>query len=288
MVGRSYEYNFFSSASLPPNTPDAELTVFPFFFVNFGPSAFHLMPQGFEQPPGLGGSGLDPVTVNGRMVACNPAGTEFLLSTNIVPQAGDYECDGPYPPLAKKVATPTLTPAVAAACRRWYTKFGFSDELRIAYDENQYLVALKASPTSHDLSERLNTALQLAEDAQRFRVQHHPIPYVSAQANWSAWLLSVLRIGASYGLWYMAATKGHYDAPAQRPGEVHRRGDGAVQGLRGLSQKDRRVEQTFTCLTAAQGSKSHVESRGLYTPRGYCLGSIAKVPSDQGVLVLWR
>ena len=205
---------FLASASLPPNMPGAELTVFPFFLVNFGPSAFHLMPQGFEQPPGLGGSGLAPVTVNGRMVACNPAGTEFLLSTDIVPQVGDYECDGPYPPLAKKVATQTLTPTVAAACRRWYTKFGFSDELRIAYDENQYLVALKASPTSHDLSERLNTALQLAEDAQRFRVQHHPIPYASAQANWSAWLLSVLRIGASYGLWDMAATKGHYDAPA--------------------------------------------------------------------------
>ncbi len=36
---------------------------------------------------------------------------------------------------------------------------------------------------------------------------------------------------------------------------------------------------------AAQGSKSHIESRGLYTPPGYSLGSTAKTPSDQGVLV---
>ena len=49
-------------------------------FADFGPSTFHLMPSWFEV------KGIDAnmwsgiVTVNGRMVACNPKATEFLVT----------------------------------------------------------------------------------------------------------------------------------------------------------------------------------------------------------------
>jgi len=49
-------------------------------FTDFGPSTFHLMPSWFEVKGTDANMWSSIVTVNGRMVACNPKATEFLVT----------------------------------------------------------------------------------------------------------------------------------------------------------------------------------------------------------------
>ena len=88
----------------PAKLPLDDFQGFSYAFTGFGRSSFHLMPTWFVlpasayPPPG----GYEPgtyipkaVTVNGRYVACNPAGTVFLVQYLDATGWGDMSCLGP-------------------------------------------------------------------------------------------------------------------------------------------------------------------------------------------------
>jgi hypothetical protein len=72
--------------------PLSEFSTYSFVFSGFGKSAFHLMPVGVTLAPGSFGNYPVPVTVNGRVVACNPAATEFLVTNGAAVGNGNYSC----------------------------------------------------------------------------------------------------------------------------------------------------------------------------------------------------
>ena len=82
---------------------------FMYAFTGFGPSTFHLMPAGFGFAGDSFGNWPTPVTVNGRLVACNPDSTAFLISFGDAMGAGNWDCmqpePGPLPP------PPSMEPA---------------------------------------------------------------------------------------------------------------------------------------------------------------------------------
>ncbi len=78
-------------------SPAIDYSQFMYAFTDFGPSTFHLMPSGFGFSGGTFGNWPSPVTLNGRLVACNHASTYFLVSFGDVMGAGNWDCLNPGP-----------------------------------------------------------------------------------------------------------------------------------------------------------------------------------------------
>jgi hypothetical protein len=69
--------------------------LFTFAFSGLGVSPLHLMPPWFKLAPGSLGNYPVPVTINGRYVGCNGAGTVFLINFGDVDGAGGLDCLAP-------------------------------------------------------------------------------------------------------------------------------------------------------------------------------------------------
>jgi len=72
--------------------PMADHPVYIPAFTHFGPSAFHLMPSGFHVPPSTFGGYGAALTINGRLVACNPSATAFLGLYGEAIGPGNLDC----------------------------------------------------------------------------------------------------------------------------------------------------------------------------------------------------
>lgn len=60
------------------DVPNEDITVYQLTFANFDPSTLHLMPSWFAGAPAWGNR-TEPVMINGRLISCNAAHTEFLV-----------------------------------------------------------------------------------------------------------------------------------------------------------------------------------------------------------------
>ena len=68
---------FYNAAKV--HVPNELLLGYAFTFTNLGPSNLHLMPAWFSVKSTSWGNRTAPVTINGRLISCNSANTEFLV-----------------------------------------------------------------------------------------------------------------------------------------------------------------------------------------------------------------
>lgn len=71
--------------------------IYTFVFATTGQSRFHLMPMGMRFAPGSFGNNPTPVTLNGRVVACNTQATQFLITYGDAAGDANLACLAPGP-----------------------------------------------------------------------------------------------------------------------------------------------------------------------------------------------
>ena len=76
-------------------SPMAIYQTYTFVFATTGRSTFHLMPPGVRLAPGSFGNYPIPVTLNGRIVACNAEATQFLIAYGDAAGDGNMGCLAP-------------------------------------------------------------------------------------------------------------------------------------------------------------------------------------------------
>ncbi len=77
---------FYNDAKL--NVPNELLVGYAFTFTNVGPSSLRLMPDWFSVKSTAWGNRTEPVTINGRLISCSSANTEFLVGNSQALGAG--------------------------------------------------------------------------------------------------------------------------------------------------------------------------------------------------------
>ena len=78
-------------------SPMAVYQSYTFVFATTGRSTLHLMPPGMRLAPGSFGNYPVPVTLNGRVVACNARATQFLIAYGDTAGDGNMGCLAPSP-----------------------------------------------------------------------------------------------------------------------------------------------------------------------------------------------